>query len=71
MLTPLERWLREHGISEYRLAQKTGVSRSTINRMRHGGGCNASSLLRLSQMLGMRPEELLPVRRKVTRERSA
>jgi transcriptional regulator with XRE-family HTH domain len=47
------------GLSQNRLAQLSGVSQTAIWKIEHGGGANPATLKKLSDVLGVKPVDLL------------
>jgi transcriptional regulator with XRE-family HTH domain len=51
------------GFSQRRLAELAGVSNTSVWKIEQGGGANPSTLKKLSDVLGVRPVDLLKERR--------
>ena len=50
---------QEHVLTLRELAEKSGVSKDTINRIEHGHGAYPSTIRKLAQAFGVEPRELV------------
>ncbi len=50
---------QEHVLTLRELAEKSGVSKDTINRIEHGHGAYPSTIRKLAQTFGVEPRELV------------
>jgi transcriptional regulator with XRE-family HTH domain len=50
---------QEHVLTLRELADKSGVSKDTINRIEHGHGAYPSTIRKLAKALGVEPRELV------------
>ena len=58
---PLRRYLTDHGISYYRLANE-GIDPATLQRIRHDRPVPTETLGKLCRLLGCQPGELIEYR---------
>ena len=58
---PLRRYLTDHGISYYRLANE-GIDPATLQRIRHDRPVTTETLGKLCRLLGCQPGELIEYR---------
>ncbi len=47
------------GLSQRRLAERAGVSNTSVWKIERGGGANPATLKKLADVLGVRPTDLL------------
>lgn len=45
-------------MSQESLGKKAGISRSTIEKLESGKGCNLENLIKIADALGVKPEDL-------------
>ena len=53
----------DKGLSQRMLAQKAGVTATTVWKIEHGGGAHPSTLKKLGDVLGVRASELMRTER--------
>jgi transcriptional regulator with XRE-family HTH domain len=49
----------DEGLSQRALAQRAGLSQTSIWKIERGGGANPATLKKLADVLGVRPTDLL------------
>ena len=49
----------DQGLSQRALAQRAGLSQTSIWKIERGGGANPATLKKLADVLGVRPTDLL------------
>ena len=51
----------DEGLSQRALAQRAGLSQTSIWKIERGGGANPATLKKLADVLGVRPTDLVKV----------